>query len=104
MRSLFLIHTILYQKSKSINGYKNKLIRRVRSTGIYLSISQDVLNNEIKDVALFLRQKILKLCEVNLPNQITVEAIHGQCPDVHAELSEFYRNLLTGSKIKLVKE
>ena len=31
---------------------------------IYLSISQDVLNNEIKNVAIFLRQKILKLREV----------------------------------------
>ena len=35
---------------------------------LYLSISQDVLNNEIKNVAIFLRQKILKLHEVNLPN------------------------------------
>ena len=70
------------------------------------SISQDVLNNEIKNVALFLRQKILKLREVNLlPNRITVEAIqYGQCPDVPAELSEFYRIMFTGSKIKLVKE
>ena len=42
---------------------------------------------------------MLKLREVNLPNQITVETIqHGQCPDVPAELSEFYRNLFTGSK------
>ena len=66
---------------------------------IYLSISQDVLNNEIKDIALFLRQKVLKLREVNLPNPITVETIqYGQCPDVPAELSEFYRILFTGSK------
>ena len=50
--------------------------------GIYLSISQDVLMKKRK-FALFLRQKILKLCEVNFPNPITVEAIqYGQCPDV----------------------
>ena len=47
----------------------------------------------------FLRQKIQKLREVNFPNQITVEARHyGQCPDVPTELSDFYRNLFTGSK------
>ena len=53
-----------------------------------------------------LRQKILKLHEVNIPNPITVEAIqYGQCPDVPAELSEFYRNLCSlAQKIKLVKE
>ena len=52
------------------------LISRVRKKhGIYLSISQDVLNNGIKNVALFLRQKILKLREVSLPNPIAVEAI-----------------------------
>ena len=74
-----------------------RLIRRVRSMVSTSLISQDVLNNEIKNNALFLRQKILKLREVNLPNQITVEAIqYGQCPDAPTELSEFYRNLFTG--------
>ena len=47
------------------------------------SISQGVLNNEIKNVALLLRQNTLKLREDTLPNQITVEAIqYGQCPNV----------------------
>ena len=60
--------------------------------------SQGVLN-KIKNVALFLKQKILMLREVNLPNPITVEAIqYSQCPDVPADLSEFYRNLVIGSK------
>ena len=34
-----------------------------------------------------------------------MEAIQfGRCPDVPAELYEFYRVMFTGSKIKLVKE
>ena len=52
----------------------------------------------IKNVALF---KILKLREVNLTNQAIQ---YGQCRDVPAELPEFYRNLFTAQKIKLVKE
>ena len=50
------------------------------------------------NVALFLREKIQNLCENKLPNPITVEAIQdGQCPNIPAELSEFYRILYTGS-------
>ena len=78
---------------------QDKVDQESKKHGIYLSILQDGLNNEIKNVALFFRQKILKLREVNIPNPITVEAIqYGQCPDVPAELSEFYRNLFTDSK------
>ena len=77
---------------------KIKVDQESKKHGIYLSISQDVLMKK-RTFALFLRQKIQKLREVNLPNQITVEAIqYGQCPDVPTELSEFYRNLFTGSK------
>ena len=75
-----------------------RLIKRVRSI-----VSASLLARcfEIKNVALFLKQKILKLCEVNLPNPITVEAIqYSQCPDVPTELSEFS----LAQKIKLVKE
>ena len=86
-------HTILYQKSKNINGCKNKADQENKNHGICLSISQSVLKRTL------LEQKIMKLRKVNLPNQITVEAIqYGQCPDVPAELSEFCRNLFTGSK------
>ena len=89
----------IVSKVKEHYGCKKKVDQESMKHGIYLSISQDVLNNEIKKVALFLRHKILELREVNLPNQITVEAIqYGQCPDVPSELSEFYRNLFTGSK------
>ena len=56
------------------------------------------MDNEIRNVALFLREKIQNLRENNLPNPITVEAIQdGQCPNIPAELSEFYRILYTGS-------
>ena len=96
LRSLLLIHYNIVSKVIEHFGCKSKVDQESRKHGIYLSISQDVLNNEIKNVALFLRQKILKLREVNLPN---LEAIqYGQCPDVPAELSEFYRIMFTGSK------
>ena len=72
---LLLIHTILCQKPKRIMVARIKVDQESKKHSIYLSISQDVLNNTIKNVALFLRQKILKLREVNLPKQITVEAI-----------------------------
>ena len=56
------------------------------------------MDNEIRNVALFLREKIQNLRENELPNPITVEAIQdGQCPNIPAELSEFYRILYIGS-------
>ena len=90
----------IISRSKSIIVARIRLIvdQESKKHGIYLSISQDVLINEIKNVPLFFRQKILKLREVNLPNPITVEAIqYGKCPDVPAELSEFHRIMFTGS-------
>ena len=105
--SLLLIHTILYQRSKSIMVARlTKVDQESKKYGIYLSISQDALNNEIKSVALFLRQNILKHHEVNLPNPITVEAIqYGQCPDVPTELSLNSIGICSlAQKIKLVKE
>ena len=74
------LYNNIVSKVKEHYGCKNKVDQESKKHGIYLSISQDVLNNEIKNVALYLRQKILKLHEVNLPNQITVEDIqYGQC-------------------------
>ena len=74
-----------------------RLIKRVRNK-VSLSISLDAMDNEIRNVALFLREKIQNLRENKLPNPITVEAIQdGQCPNIPAELSEFYRILYTGS-------
>ena len=69
-------------KSQWLQEYVDQESKKL---GIYLSISQDVLNNEIKKFALFLRQNILKLREVNLLNQIIVKTImYGQCTDVPA--------------------
>ena len=71
----------IVSKVKEHYGCKNKVDQESKKHGMYLSISLDVLNNEIKNVALYLRQKILKLREVNLPNQITVEMVSVQmCP------------------------
>ena len=58
------------------------------------------MNSEIKNVALFLRAKIQKLRDNStLPNPITEEAIllKGQCTNIPAELSEFYRIMYSGS-------
>ena len=58
----------MYQKSKSIMVARIKVDQESKKHGIYFSISQHVLNNEC---CFILRQKILKLCEVNLANPTT---------------------------------
>ena len=67
----------------------------------YISFANNTMSNEIRNVALFLRAKILKLHDENitLPNPITLEAIlEGQCTNVRAEQLEFYGIMYTGTK------
>ena len=89
----------LLSKIKAHYGSKLQVDQESKKQGTYLSITKDAMDNEIKNVALFLRGKIQKLRENKLPNPITVEAIHdGQSTNIPTEISEFYRILYTGSK------
>ena len=89
----------LLSKIKAHYGSKFQVDQESKKQGTYLSITKDAMDNEIKNVALFLRGKIQKLRENKLPNPITVEAIHdGQSTNIPTEISEFYRILYTGSK------
>ena len=87
--------------SSKINEHYHSKIQfhqKCKKQGIYLSITHDAMDKEIMNVALFLREKILKLRENKLLNPITVEANQdGQCPDIPDELSEFNRVLYTGT-------
>ncbi len=89
----------LLSKLKEHYGNKLQVNQESKKQGIYLSLEQNAIKNNIKNVALFLRRKIWKLRESKLQNPISVEAIRdGQCSSIPAELSEFYRILYTGSK------
>ena len=89
----------LLSKIKAHYGSKLQVHQESKKQGTYLSLAKDEMNKEIKNVALFLREKILQLKENKVPNPITVEAIcDGQCPDIPGELLDFYRIMYTGSK------
>ena len=86
-------------KIKDHYGSKLQVCQESKKQGTYISIAKDAMNKEIKNVALFLREKILQLRENQLPSPITVEAIHdGQFPNIPPELIDFYRIIYSGSK------
>lgn len=78
--------------------YGSNIQIQIQEKRYLLSFAKDAVNNEIKSVALFLRQKIQQLRNQILMNPI-IEATHaGQTADVSKELSEFNIILYTGSR------
>ena len=91
----------LLSKIKEHFGSKLLVGQEIKKQGHYISVAKGTMSNEIRNVALFLRAKILKLHDENitLPNPITLEVIlEGQCTNIPAELLEFYRIMYTGTK------